>query len=195
MPPPSLVQLCQRRLQGHIDALSDLEALPNRLVIPILSKATCEQLQYLEQINPHIVAETDELWRPHVLKKFGVGRVLEGTSWRELYKAKTAEYEAKMAAFGQRLQKRNRELEQVRDSKKVQVIKNPPLIQRRSWGGSPYKVKESAIGKLKRETQKKFSDTPIRSSASLLPPRSIPASEKNRLLKDDAIPLSKRRAV
>ena len=82
---PSLYDSCLAVVRDNIE---DLEFVPShvlQLLLPVLEKCTASQLERIEQYNPDLVLESDEMWKNHVQREFKDAEPEEFESWRELY--------------------------------------------------------------------------------------------------------------
>lgn len=66
----------------HITYIGDA---PFWLLKPVLAKCTPAQLLFLENLNPRLTEDDDELWEWHCRREFKDYERLEDESWRELY--------------------------------------------------------------------------------------------------------------
>lgn len=92
---PSLYDACMRVLLDNIDALYEV-GVPYDIIKPVLEKCTPLQLLHLEDYNPYLIEDTDELWRTHAEKDFRKYLPQEMETWRELYLRKKDEREEKL---------------------------------------------------------------------------------------------------
>ncbi|XP_797640.3 transcription elongation factor B polypeptide 3 isoform X1 [Strongylocentrotus purpuratus] len=92
---PSLYDACMRVLLDNIDALYEV-GVPYDIIKPVLEKCTPLQLLHLEDYNPYLIEDTDELWRTHAEKDFRKFKPQEMESFRELYLRKKDEREEKL---------------------------------------------------------------------------------------------------
>lgn len=66
-------------------ALEFTGGVPYDILRPVLERASPEQLFVLEDHNPYLMEESDELWELHCNRKFRGKHRLEMESWREMY--------------------------------------------------------------------------------------------------------------
>lgn len=82
---PTLLNSCVKVLQENVAVLCDLMYAPYKHIKPALLRCNPDRLLYLEEMNPYILDETDELWRLHCQREFKSYEPDEFESWRELY--------------------------------------------------------------------------------------------------------------
>lgn len=73
--------------------------VPYDILKPVLEKATPDQLYILENHNPYLIEDTDELWQFHCMKEFRTKHREEMESWRDMYIRCLDEREAKLKAL------------------------------------------------------------------------------------------------
>ncbi|KAJ2799386.1 hypothetical protein H4R21_003566, partial [Coemansia helicoidea] len=128
---PPLKELCQRAIVANI-------GLPQFLVADALAQCTAEQLEAIEQHNPHIVADNEPLWMAHCGTKYKELRELQREiangaappvpSWRAAYWAMRRQDEIRAQQIRERIRSRAAEFELERNARKVRVI--PPSAAR-----------------------------------------------------------------
>ncbi|EDV22394.1 uncharacterized protein TRIADDRAFT_58942 [Trichoplax adhaerens] len=92
----SLFDLCMDVLCENIDYIYELgPAVSYDIIAPVLSRCSAKQLSHIEQYNPHLIDETDELWKIHCQRDFKGCEISGHDIWKNLYKAKTEEREDK----------------------------------------------------------------------------------------------------
>ncbi|RWS11045.1 transcription elongation factor B polypeptide 3-like protein [Dinothrombium tinctorium] len=91
-----LEELCLRVLMDNIESITYMGCVPYYLIKPVLKKCTPEQLFRLEDYNPTLVEEDDELWFDHCQSEFRDQTPDEFESWRELYIRCQIERESKL---------------------------------------------------------------------------------------------------
>lgn len=96
---PSLYDLCIRLLQDNIDAIEYTGGVPYIILKPILEKANSNQLFMLEQYNPYLMEDSDELWKFHCDREFKNKKREEMETWRDMYMRCLDEREAKLKAL------------------------------------------------------------------------------------------------
>ncbi|KAJ2163080.1 Elongin-A [Coemansia sp. RSA 552] len=132
---PLLKDLCQRALLGSVDRVRHLGAVPQYLVAGVLEHCTAEQLETIEHYNPHIIADNEALWRGHCVAKYK-DRCNEQTAqmqtWRQRYWDMRRQDEIRAEQIMERVRNKTAEVEQRRNSRKIQVA--PPGIYGRARG-------------------------------------------------------------
>nr|CAG4648181.1 EOG090X0BTZ [Moina brachiata]SVE93216.1 EOG090X0BTZ [Moina brachiata] len=93
---PTLFDACIRVLQQNIDALEFTGGVPYELLRPVLERASARQLFELENHNPYLLEDTDELWKVLCQKKFRTAVREEMETWRDLYLRCHEELEARL---------------------------------------------------------------------------------------------------
>lgn len=66
-------------------ALEYTGGVPYELLRPVLERANPHQLYSLENHNPYLLEDTDELWKVLCQKEFRKGVREEMETWRDLY--------------------------------------------------------------------------------------------------------------
>lgn len=66
-------------------ALEFTGGVPYELLRPVLERASAVQLFALENYNPYLLEDTDELWKVLCQKKFRTAVREEMETWRDLY--------------------------------------------------------------------------------------------------------------
>lgn len=94
---PTLFESCIKVLQDNIEFIESTGGVPFHVIRPVLEKAKPEQLSNIEYYNQELLEDTDELWEPHVKRKFRTRQRLEMESWREMYERCTQEDEIKLS--------------------------------------------------------------------------------------------------
>ncbi|XP_055588117.1 transcription elongation factor B polypeptide 3 [Uranotaenia lowii] len=95
---PSLYDLCIRLLQENIELLDCTGGIPFDMLKPVLERASAKQLEYLEEVNPYLLEDTDILWEQHCKRLFRSQKRKEEEceSWREMYARCSKEREVKL---------------------------------------------------------------------------------------------------
>ncbi|CAN8026820.1 unnamed protein product [Ixodes persulcatus] len=96
---PSLHEACVKVLIENIDSMAYTGGVPYDILKPILEKCTARQLYSLEDYNPYLLEESDELWQAHCIKDFKGSVPEEGETWREVYLKKYDEREEKFKSL------------------------------------------------------------------------------------------------
>ncbi|KAJ2709979.1 Elongin-A, partial [Coemansia spiralis] len=127
-----LRELCQRALMANIGRLRHLGWVPQYLVADALSQCTAEQLEAIEQHNPHIIADNEPLWMAHCAAKYKELRELQLAissgaappvpSWRTAYWDMRRQDEIRAQQIMERVRTRTAEIERERDARKVRVL-------------------------------------------------------------------------
>lgn len=131
---PSLFDLCTHVLQDNIDALEYTGGVPYSILKPVLERATPDQLFTLENHNPYLIEDTDELWRLHCGKEFRPKRREEMESWRDMYMRCLDEREAKLRLLTANIKQSQDKSLPVRQTKLAyvdSVVKPPRTVARK----------------------------------------------------------------
>ncbi|KAJ3414729.1 Elongin-A [Chytridiales sp. JEL 0842] len=166
---PSLVALCTKTLCQNIDSIGSLETAlgtaPYHLMKPIFKRATRDQLEYILQWNPDMIEDTDELWKAFVVKDYAdVRRAVEQPdfkppdSWRDYWKMRKEEVERRLELTRQKLNKRNKALEEQKEKKKILVLEKPLQTKQKSFpfgSAIPVKKENKYFKAAKREMAKR----------------------------------------
>jgi transcription elongation factor B polypeptide 3 len=80
-----LEDLCLRILMDNVDKLGAVGDAPYYLIKPVLRKCDPVQLMRVEDLNPVLLEDTDELWAEHCSREFKGKEPEEDESWREFY--------------------------------------------------------------------------------------------------------------
>ncbi|KAK6167682.1 hypothetical protein SNE40_021652 [Patella caerulea] len=91
-----LFGLCMQVLIDNIDALDYVGCIPYEILKPVLERCTVPQLLRLEDLNPHFVGDTEELWAIHCERDFKREQPDEMEAWREMYLRLQEEREVKL---------------------------------------------------------------------------------------------------
>jgi len=65
--------------------LDVIGGIPYDIILPVLERANPQQLYKLEYYNPHLLDDTDGLWRRHCEKEFKKYPLEEMETWRDKY--------------------------------------------------------------------------------------------------------------
>ncbi|KAI9361241.1 hypothetical protein DFJ73DRAFT_895451 [Zopfochytrium polystomum] len=149
--PPSLRELCTRKLERNVDRIGSLDTqfgpVPFHLLRPIVARASFHQLESIVEWNPDrtdIVEEGNaDLWKSFALREFGSVRDMVSQPdfspppcWRQFYIDLKKQQEDRMEAMKRRLTAQKEEME--RKARKQVVVLDKPLNLRKSsssWGG------------------------------------------------------------
>ncbi|KAJ8951248.1 hypothetical protein NQ314_007694 [Rhamnusium bicolor] len=130
----TLFDLSLRVLQDNIDALAYTVGVPDSLIIPVLEKATADQLFNMERHHPHMIEQTDALWLMHCQKEFRNEKREASESWREMYVRCLDEREAKLSAITANIKQSQDKSIPIRTTKLAyidSVVKPPRNIARK----------------------------------------------------------------
>lgn len=81
----SLYDMCIRVLQKNIDDIEQVGDLSYDVLRPVLELATPKQLSIIEHYNPHLMDDTDVLWKLHCSRKFRTKQREEMETWRDMF--------------------------------------------------------------------------------------------------------------
>ncbi|XP_077559409.1 uncharacterized protein LOC144174532 isoform X2 [Haemaphysalis longicornis] len=96
---PTLLEACMRVLIDNIDGMAYTGGVPYDILKPVLERCTTKQLYTLEDYNPYLLEDTDELWQAHCIREFKGCTPEEGETWREVYLKKYDEREQKFKSL------------------------------------------------------------------------------------------------
>ncbi|WFD35108.1 hypothetical protein MCUN1_001957 [Malassezia cuniculi] len=109
----------------HLSALHDVGEMPFRLVRPFLEQARVEQLLEIEESSPHLLADTQAIWRRNCLRDFSDLRKLdqehplECDDWRAQYLEKKQQANEARTQAMERIRGRYAEHRAEKDAKKT----------------------------------------------------------------------------
>jgi RNA polymerase II transcription factor SIII (Elongin) subunit A len=161
---PSLRSIALHKCILNANNIASVGDLPYLLIKPILQACSAAQLLSLETQSPHLIEDTQDLWRRHVSERFPTytGAAYDG-DWRGLYERLKAEEVRKLESASARLREKNGVLRREKEAKRIVVIEQPkrlPLgagVRKRfsvaqQGVGSPQKKKNSLLEKARRDT-------------------------------------------
>lgn len=108
--------------------------VPYSILKPVLERATPGQLFNVENHNPDLIGDTDELWGLHCKKLFKGQRPQEMESWRDMYLRCCDEREAKLRSLTQNIKQSQEKSLPVRQTKLAYVdtfVKPPRAVARK----------------------------------------------------------------
>nr|CAG4646516.1 EOG090X0BTZ [Macrothrix elegans] len=98
---PTLHECCMRVLIQNIDSMEFTGGIPYDILRPVLERATPQQLYALENYNPYLLNDTDELWKVFCEKEYRKAVREEMETWRDLYLRCHEEREARLKSLTQ----------------------------------------------------------------------------------------------
>lgn len=124
----SLEDLCLNVLKDNFMYITYLGNAPYYLIKPVLEKCNPDQLFKLEDFNPELVSEDDELWELHCKQEFKGKIPEEDESWRELFVRLKYEREVKLKSITANIHRKSQKAAPVRTTKLafVESIPKPP---------------------------------------------------------------------
>lgn len=125
--------MSHQSLASAMDLFSALEytgGVPYSILKPVVERATPDQLYMLEQHNPYLIEETDELWQRHCQKDFRTKHREEMETWRDMYMRCIDEREEKLSALTKNIKLSQDKSLPVRTTKLAYVdsIAKPPRL-------------------------------------------------------------------
>lgn len=99
---PSLYDIALQQCIKYAPFVTDIGDLPYAVVKPFLAKLGHEQLATIESKCPHIVPDSDELWR-HIIAREFKDRVLPPQNFRRCFYQYQQDKEAQLGAAKERL--------------------------------------------------------------------------------------------
>ncbi|XP_074600831.1 transcription elongation factor B polypeptide 3-like [Brevipalpus obovatus] len=159
---PRLEDLCIRVLCDNHDRYEKIGDAPYWLIKPMLEKCTAKQLLDLENHNPRLTEDDDELWKWHCKNEYREYKREEDESWRDLYTRAQMDREAKFNRIKEKFVKKEQSKDPVRNTKLVSVDQAKPprnvrrLMQKmdpkssggKSYGASTSSTSSSGTGKI-----------------------------------------------
>ncbi|KAI6192195.1 Transcription elongation factor B polypeptide 3 [Aphelenchoides bicaudatus] len=104
---PSLIQICQRYFQNHIDLIDELGDVPFSLLACVFERCTTEQLERISEKNPQLHEEMNPIWERHVRKTWPNEKLRAGETWYACYKRLCREREEKLRVITAKINQRN----------------------------------------------------------------------------------------
>ncbi|XP_067138504.1 transcription elongation factor B polypeptide 3 [Centruroides vittatus] len=195
---PTLYDACVRVLIENIDALAYTGGVPYFLLKPVLQRCNPIQLYSLEDYNPDLLEDTDELWEIHCKREFRNTEPDEDETWRELYLRKYDERESKLRSVTANISASMAKASQVRQTKLAYVdsVAKPPrdVARRQAKHGTglsiitpvkpgqhkitPHSSKMSVVNSLSSSAAPSSSSLSSSSSAQPRKPRVAPLMQK-----------------
>ncbi|XP_065283935.1 transcription elongation factor B polypeptide 3-like isoform X2 [Dermacentor albipictus] len=96
---PTLHEACIKVLIENVEGMAYTGGVPYDILKPVLERCTPKQLYTLEDYNPYLLDDTDELWQAHCTREFKSSTPDAGETWRELYLKKYDEREEKFKSL------------------------------------------------------------------------------------------------
>lgn len=109
--PPSLYALALQQCIKYSNFIDDIGDTPYILIKPILAKLSHEQLAEIEQKAPHIVDQSDELWRDVIAREFR-DRKIPSHNFRQTFYKYCNEKEEQLVAARERLKAKQEQFSQ-----------------------------------------------------------------------------------
>nr|CAG4641140.1 EOG090X0BTZ [Eulimnadia texana] len=152
---PTLFDSCIRVLQENIDSLEYTGGVPYDLLKPILERASVQQLFTLEDYNPYLLEDTDELWKYHCQRGFKKAQRQELETWRELYLRCHQERDARLKNLTANIQQQMAKATPVRTTKLAYVdsVAKPPRNAAKAQMKSGASAAVAAMTKVKASTR------------------------------------------
>ncbi|KAJ2777747.1 hypothetical protein GGI15_004408 [Coemansia interrupta] len=122
-----LKELCQQRLAKNYTNIRYLGATPQFLVAEALSRCTAEQLEMIEELNPHIMDDNESLWMQLYARKYGDPSFAAAAypggmiSWRERYREMRLDDEVRVHGIRERARNKMKEAERERNTRKIKI--------------------------------------------------------------------------
>ncbi|KAJ2721908.1 Elongin-A [Coemansia sp. Benny D115] len=128
----------------HYRKLRYLGAVPQFLVLPALAQCTPEELESLENLNPHIVHDNESLWRQHCIAKYKELESLASTegavsSWREKYRELRLRDELVVRQKMERVRGMTARVERERNARKIKITNVVAVNTNRATRAAPLK--------------------------------------------------------
>ena len=93
---PTLKVMCFKMLTYNLDSIECVGDVPFEVLRPVLEKANAEQLAKIEFYNPHLLENSDILWKTLCQRKYRSQQPVEMESWREMYERCKNEEEGRL---------------------------------------------------------------------------------------------------
>lgn len=130
----SLYELCIRKLESHIQIITDLYCVDFSIIKPLFQRISPQELKRIEEFNPYYIPMTDIIWKKNCHKLFKQSQLLSikgGESWRNIYDILLLEKEEKLKNISCKISAKYAQ------EKPISMIKSLPEITR------PKKLKSS----------------------------------------------------
>jgi transcription elongation factor B polypeptide 3 len=101
-----LFELCIRVIQDNINDLGFTGGVPYDILKPVLDRASADQLFHIENYNPYLIENTDDLWKFHCSREFRGKQPQELESWRELYTRCVDERKARFQSLTKKVRRK-----------------------------------------------------------------------------------------
>lgn len=124
--PPSLYALALQQCIKYSNFIDDIGDTPYILVKPILAKLPHEQLAEIEQRAPHIVDQSDELWREVIAREFR-DRKIPSRNYRQTFYKYCNEKEEQLVAARERLKAKQEQFSQHKRATSVIALSETDL--------------------------------------------------------------------
>ena len=165
---PKLEKLCLQVLMDNYTNITYLGDAPYWLIKPVLEKCTSNQLFILEDYNPRLTEDDDELWKWHCEKEFRNYKRQEDETWRDLFIRAEQERKRKLEritrsidmkeksrgparktqlAFTDTVPKPPRNIKKIQDKKAAGFVKATSSSSISSSSSSPSSSNAAAAGK------------------------------------------------
>ncbi|KAK7074561.1 Elongin-A [Halocaridina rubra] len=131
---PSLKQCCIKVMIDYIDAIEYTGNVPYDILKPVLDRASPQQLLNIEDFNPYLLEDTDEIWEVHCRREFRKEQREDMESWRDLYIRCFDAREKKLKSLTENLQQKFISKAEPRRQTKLAfvdtAVKVPKYVQR-----------------------------------------------------------------
>ena len=103
---PTLYESCIRYLQENISSLKATGGIPFDILKPVLVRCTWQQIFNLENFNPYLLEDTNQLWENFCKRDFRTKKREEMESYRDMYLRCIGEREEKLRALTENARKK-----------------------------------------------------------------------------------------
>ncbi|GAV01502.1 hypothetical protein RvY_12206 [Ramazzottius varieornatus] len=147
---PRLFDLCMRVLIDHVDEIEEFGYIPYDVIKPVLESCSSAQLLRLEQFNPYLMEDADELWQKHCDRDFKTGADLEDDymTYRDMHAGKVIDREERLRNLSDSIAAKKRAREEPVRKTMVMSAEVRPIVKGNrvrmgdaSVSGSPLGIK------------------------------------------------------
>ncbi|CEL51613.1 Elongin-A OS=Schizosaccharomyces pombe (strain 972 / ATCC 24843) GN=pof4 PE=1 SV=3 [Rhizoctonia solani AG-1 IB] len=158
---PRLQEYCCKVILNNIESVPSTGDIPFRVIRPVLERCKAEKLEQLELAAPHLVNDTQVIWRKRCLDEFlelrqanENGNMLEPESWREQYFEALAERERKITDSASRLRGMYQKEEAGKRGRQTMYTTKAPPPKRGRWGQIGISKPRTLIDKARQDTRR-----------------------------------------
>uniref|UniRef100_A0A915IGK9 Elongin-A n=1 Tax=Romanomermis culicivorax TaxID=13658 RepID=A0A915IGK9_ROMCU len=176
---PTLYDSCIRILCDNIDGLGYTGGVPYDILKPILERASAEQLCRIEDLNPYLVEDTDQLWEALCKRDFKRAQREELESWKEVYERLFDERELKLEKIKSHINASNKKAEITSRQTILAVVKAPRDVKRKQDKFGTSRSLVAINGLTPSESKRHITDNAYRPSTSSATVSEVVITPKN----------------